>query len=37
MGSIYNASGKSKVTSNVEVDGKKYSQELESSENADDA
>lgn len=37
MGSIYNASGKSKITNNVDVDGKKYSQELESGENADDA
>ena len=37
MGSIYNASGKAKVTNNVDIDGSKYSQKLESGEASDDA
>ena len=37
MGSIYNASGKAKVTNNIDVDGKKYSQELENDDDSDDA
>lgn len=37
MGSIYNASGKSKVTNNVDIDGKKYSQQLEEDDGSDSA
>ena len=37
MGSIYNASGKAKVTNNTDVDGNKYSQELENDDGSDDA
>lgn len=37
MGSIYNASGKAKVTNNIDVDGNKYSQELENDDGSDGA
>jgi len=37
MGSIYNASGKAKITNNLNLDGKKCSQELENDDASDDA